>query len=279
MQICRTVKEMRTLVDEWRANNKKIALVPTMGYLHDGHISLVKIAHTLGDKVVLSLFVNPTQFAPTEDLDKYPRDFQRDVDACEKNGVDAIFAPTPEEMYEKDFSTWVTETSLSLPMCGVSRPIHFRGVCTVVLKLFNISRCDAAVFGKKDAQQALVIQRMVRDLNVPVKIVTAPLIREADGLAMSSRNRYLSADERQRALSLSRGIFAAEESYKKGERSAAALIEQVRKSVEQAGGKIDYIVCNSRDTLSPVENINCPALLAAAVYFGTTRLIDNVFLG
>ena len=280
MQICRTVKEMRALVDKWRANNSKIALVPTMGYLHDGHISLVKIAHTLGDKVVLSLFVNPTQFGPTEDLDKYPRDFQRDVDACEKNGVDAIFAPTPDEMYAKDFSTWVTETSLSLPMCGVSRPIHFRGVCTVVLKLFNITRCDAAVFGKKDAQQALVIQRMVRDLNVPVEIVTAPLVREADGLAMSSRNRYLSADERERALSLSRGIFAAEKLYNKGERKAAALIAEVQKSVEQANGKIDYIVCNARDTLTPLENIDDrPALLAAAVYFGTTRLIDNVFLG
>ncbi len=279
MEICRTIEEMRSLVDGWRKDGSRIALVPTMGYLHEGHLSLVRIAHTLGDKVVLSLFVNPTQFAPTEDLDSYPRDFQRDAELCRENGVDAIFAPVPDVMYAEDFSTWVTETSLSLPMCGASRPIHFRGVCTVVLKLFNITRCDAAVFGRKDAQQALIIQRMVRDLNVPVQIVTAPLIREKDGLAMSSRNRYLSEDERRRALSLSAGIFAAEKLYNEGERNASILMEEVRKSVEAADGKIDYIVCNARDTLTPLESLDKPAILAAAVYFGTTRLIDNIFLG
>lgn len=278
MNICRSVEEVRAQVKAWRAEGKSIALVPTMGYLHAGHISLVKVAKTLADKVFVSIFVNPTQFGPTEDLDKYPRDFERDVNLCTENGVDAIFAPTPAVMYEPDFSTWVTEGVLSKPMCGVTRPIHFRGVCTVVLKLFNIVTCDVAVFGRKDAQQALIIQRMVRDLNVPVNIVTAPLIREEDGLAMSSRNRYLSADEHNRALSISRGIFAAEAAYKNGERCSAKLIDIVTKSVEEAGGKIDYVVLNARDTLQPVETVDRPSLLAAAVYFGATRLIDNVFL-
>ena len=279
MEVFKTVETMRAASAKWHAAGSTIALVPTMGYLHAGHISLVKRAHELADKVVVSIFVNPTQFGPTEDLDKYPRDFERDSAACEAAGVDAIFAPTPAVMYAPDFSTWVVEESLSKPMCGVTRPIHFRGVCTVCLKLFNIVRCEAAVFGRKDAQQALIIQRMVRDLNVPVEIVTSPLIREADNLAMSSRNRYLSPDERQRALSLSRGILAAEAAWKAGEKDASALIDIVRKSVEAAQGRIDYIVLNSQDTLQPLAKADRPALLAAAVYFGTTRLIDNVFLG
>ena len=279
MKVFRTVKEMQEQADAWKKDGCKIALVPTMGYLHDGHVSLMKVAKTLGDKVIVSIFVNPTQFGPTEDLDKYPRDFEHDSAACEANGVDAIFAPTPSEMYAPDFSCWVNEESLSKVMCGVSRPIHFRGVCTVVLKLFNITRCDKAVFGRKDAQQALIIQRMVRDLNVPVEITTSALIREADGLAMSSRNRSLSADERQRALSLSAGIFAAERAWKNGEKSAEKLIAIVRDSVSAQGGRIDYVVLNSQNTLQPLETVSEPALLAAAVYFGTTRLIDNVFLG
>ncbi len=279
MKICRTVEEMRAQVNEWRARGLKIGLVPTMGYLHAGHISLVKIARKNADRVVLSLFVNPTQFGPTEDLDKYPRDFERDRQACEENGVDAIFAPTPAVMYDEDFSTWVKEESLSQVMCGVTRPIHFRGVCTVCLKLFNITRADVAVFGRKDAQQALIIERMVRDLNVPIQIITAPLVREEDGLALSSRNRYLSEDEHRRALSLSQGLFAAEKAYANGERNAAKLIAFVTDSVSANGGKIDYVVVNARDTLRPLETVDRPALLAAAVYFGTTRLIDNVFLG
>ena len=270
---------MQELAGSWKREGLTISLVPTMGYLHDGHISLMKAARPLGDRLVVSIFVNPTQFGPTEDLDKYPRDFERDSAACERNGVDVIFAPTPSEMYAPDFSCWVSETTLSKVMCGVTRPIHFRGVCTVVLKLFNITRCDQAVFGRKDAQQALIIERMVRDLNVPVTITTAPLVREADGLAMSSRNRYLSADERRRALSLSRGLFAAENAWKGGERSAAKLIATVEESVTAQGGKVDYVVLNSRDTLEPLETADKPALLAAAVYFGTTRLIDNLFLG
>ena len=279
MEVFRTVDEMHAASAKWRAEGARVALVPTMGYLHAGHISLVSRAHELADKVVVSIFVNPTQFGPTEDLDKYPRDFERDSAACEANGVDAIFAPTPDVMYASDFSTWVVEEKLSKPMCGVTRPIHFRGVCTVCLKLFNIVGCDVAIFGRKDAQQALIIQRMVRDLNVPVRIVTSALVREPDNLAMSSRNRYLSPDERKRALSLSRGILAAEAAWKAGEKDAQALIAIVRKSVEEAQGRIDYIVLNSQDTLEPLAKADRPALLAAAVYFGTTRLIDNVFLG
>jgi pantoate--beta-alanine ligase len=279
MQICRTAEEARNLALSWKQDRKSICIVPTMGYLHDGHISLVRRAHTLADKVMLSLFVNPTQFAPTEDLDKYPRDFERDCALCEANGVDAVFAPAPDAMYAPDFSTWVTEDTLSKVMCGVTRPIHFRGVCTVCLKLFNISLADFAVFGRKDAQQALIIQRMVRDLNVPIRIVTAPLVRESDGLAMSSRNRYLSPEEHRNALSLSRGIFAAEKAWKAGERRAAELVRIVRDSVEANGGVVDYVVCNDQATLRPLETADKPALLAAAVYFGKTRLLDNVFLG
>lgn len=279
MQICRTAEEARNLALSWKKERETICIVPTMGYLHEGHISLVRIAHTLADKVMLSLFVNPTQFAPTEDLDKYPRDFERDRQLCEANGVDAIFAPTPDAMYAPDFSTWVSEEFLSKVMCGVTRPIHFRGVCTVCLKLFNISLADHAVFGRKDAQQALIIKRMVRDLNVPIHITTAPLVRESDGLAMSSRNRYLSPEERKNALSLSRGIFAAERAWKAGEKRASELIRLVTESVTANGGVVDYVVCNDQATLRPLETADKPALLAAAVYFGKTRLIDNVFLG
>ncbi len=278
MKICRTVDEMRQVVDQWRSAGKRIGLVPTMGYLHAGHTSLMDIARQNADRVVVSVFVNPTQFGPTEDLDKYPRDFERDVRACEEHGVDAVFAPTPAVMYGENFSTWVKEEELSPVMCGVTRPIHFRGVCTVCLKLFNIARADVAVFGRKDAQQALIIERMVRDLNVPIRIITAPLVREADGLALSSRNRYLSEDEHRRALSLSRGILGAQAAFEAGERDSAKLIAMVEQSVTEQGGKIDYVVLNGRDDLRPIATVDRPALIAAAVYFGTTRLIDNAFL-
>ena len=181
-------------------------------------------------------------------------------------------------MYAPDFSTWVTETSLSQALCGLSRPIHFRGVCTVCLKLFNLARADVAVFGKKDAQQALIIKRMVRDLNVPIDIIMAPLIREPDGLARSSRNKYLSEDEHKRALSISRGIFAAEAAWKNGEKSAAKLTAILRKSIEDAGGQVDYVELVSQNAIRPIETVSEPALLACAAFFGKTRLIDNVFL-
>ena len=278
MNICKTPAEISQLCDSWHKQNLTIGLVPTMGYLHDGHLSLMDIAKSKTDKVVVSIFVNPTQFGPNEDLDKYPRDFERDERLCRERGVDAVFYPTPADMYAPDFSTWVTETSLSQALCGLSRPIHFRGVCTVSLKLFNLARADVAVFGKKDAQQALIIKRMVRDLNVPIDIIMAPLIREPDGLARSSRNKYLSEDEHKRALSISRGIFAAEAAWKNGEKSAAKLTAILRKSIEDAGGQVDYVELVSQNAIRPIETVSEPALLACAAFFGKTRLIDNVFL-
>ncbi len=279
MQTLHQISAVRELAAAWKRDSLKIAVVPTMGYLHEGHLSLMRIARQHADRVIVSIFVNPTQFGPTEDLDKYPRDLERDQKLCAETGVDAIFAPAPAEMYAPDFSTWVNEESLSQTLCGAFRPIHFRGVCTVCLKLFNITRADIAVFGRKDAQQALIIERMVRDLNVPIQIIQAPLIREDDGLARSSRNKYLSPADRQRALSISRGLAKAQAAYAAGERDAAALKAIVRAEIEAApADKIDYIDLMSRATLRPVDTADQPALLAVAAYFGTTRLIDNLFL-
>lgn len=279
MQILKTIEETRNVVDAWKYNNESIAIVPTMGYLHDGHLSLVDIAHQKAQHVVVSIFVNPTQFGPNEDLDKYPRDFERDEALLREHNVDAVFYPEPATMYAADFSTWVNEESLSQALCGLSRPIHFRGVCTVCLKLFNITRADVAIFGKKDAQQALIIQRMVRDLNVPIDIVFAPLIREPDGLARSSRNKYLSDDEHNRALSISRGIFAAETAFNNGCKDAQTLKDILTKSIQEGQGQIDYVEVVSRNTIRPIETIDEPALIACAAFFGKTRLIDNAFLG
>ena len=278
MKILRTIEETRQVVDAWKYANETIAIVPTMGFLHEGHLSLVEIAKQNAQHVVVSIFVNPTQFGPNEDLDKYPRDFKHDEALLEAHGADAVFYPEPSTMYAPDFSTWVTETSLSQALCGLSRPIHFRGVCTVCLKLFNITRADTAVFGKKDAQQALIIRRMVRDLNVPINIIFAPLVREPDGLARSSRNTYLSKDEHQRALSSSKGIFAAEAAFKAGNRNAAELKDILRKSIESGGGVIDYVEVVSQNTIRSIDTITEPALIACAAYFGKTRLIDNAFL-
>ncbi len=278
MEILRTIEEVRKLAAGWRRAGERIALVPTMGYLHAGHMSLVEEARRHADRTVVSIYVNPTQFGLNEDLDKYPRDFARDEASCREHGVDAVFYPDNAVMYAADHSTWVVEESLSQTMCGVSRPTHFRGVTTVVLKLFNIVGCDVAVFGRKDAQQALVIQRMVRDLNVPVEIIVAPLVREADGLALSSRNKYLGADERRRALSISAGLKAAASQFAAGERSAEALLATVRAAVDAAGGRVDYVVLMARATLRPLPQVNAPAVLAVAAFFGKTRLIDNVFL-
>jgi pantoate--beta-alanine ligase len=278
MIILRSIAETRKALDEWRRQGRSIALVPTMGYLHEGHLSLVDEAKKHADRVVVSIYVNPTQFGPNEDLDKYPRDFAHDEACCQARGVDAVFYPDNAVMYCPDHSCWVTEESLSQTMCGAARPGHFRGVTTVVLKLFNITQCNVAVFGRKDAQQALIIQRMVRDLNVPVSIIVAPLVRAPDGLAMSSRNKYLSSDERQRALSISAGLKQAAALFAGGERQAAALCEMVSAGITKAGGNIDYVVVMDRDTLRPLTTIDRPAVLAVAAFFGKTRLIDNVFL-
>ena len=279
MKIVRDIEAMRGLSRQWRLAGGTVGFVPTMGYLHDGHISLVRVAAAECEHVVVSIFVNPTQFGPNEDLASYPRDFARDEALCREAGVAAVFYPEAATMYAPDHSTWVEETSLSKTLCGAARPGHFRGVTTVVAKLFHIVEPDVAVFGRKDAQQALVIERMARDLDFATRIVVAPLVREADGLAMSSRNKYLSPDERRRALSISRGLAQAGRLHGAGETRAAALTAAVAGEIAAAGGRIDYVEMVSRATLMPVERADGPVLLAVAAFFGRTRLIDNVFLG
>lgn len=276
MRIFRQAQELQQFALETRRAGKSIALVPTMGFLHAGHASLIDIAHGRADVVIVSIFVNPTQFGPGEDLDKYPRDFEHDRLVCEEHGADVIFAPEPGAMYAPDASTWVEETVLSRPLCGARRPGHFRGVATVVTKLFHLALPDVAVFGRKDAQQLLVIKRMVRDLNFPIEIVAAPLVRGADGLALSSRNRYLSEEEHQRALVLSRSLRAAKPALEEAGISAApAIIAAIRHEIEAAGGRVDYVEALDVDTLAEPTETTREVLLALAAYFGSTRLIDN----
>jgi pantoate--beta-alanine ligase len=280
MQIITTIAAMQQYSKQCAREGNTIGVVPTMGYLHAGHISLVKQARALSGKVIVTLFVNPTQFGPGEDFSRYPRDFESDRRMCEENGVDVIFAPDNSEMYSPDCTTWVIEEKLSQGLCGKSRPNHFRGVTTVVAKLFNATLPDVAVFGQKDAQQALVIKRMARDLNFPVKIVIAPIIRESDGLAMSSRNKYLSESERQRAVVISASLRQAETDLLRGKLpdSASEIIARVCEAVTAAGGVIDYVELHDADTLAPVTAASSNLLLAAAVFFGKTRLIDNVVI-
>lgn len=276
MRIFRQAQELQQFALETRRAGKSIALVPTMGFLHAGHASLIDIARGRADVVIVSIFVNPTQFGPGEDLDKYPRDFEHDRLVCEEHGADVIFAPEPGAMYAPDASTWVEETVLSRPLCGARRPGHFRGVATVVTKLFHLALPDVAVFGRKDAQQLLVIKRMVRDLNFPIEIVAAPLVRGADGLALSSRNRYLSEEEHQRALVLSRSLRAAKPALEEAGISAApAIIAAIRHEIEAAGGRVDYVEALDVDTLAEPTEMTREVLLALAAYFGSTRLIDN----
>lgn len=253
-----------------RLEGKLIGVVPTMGCLHDGHLSLVDRAREAADFVIVTIFVNPTQFGPSEDLDQYPRDFERDCQLCLARGADAVFAPSAEAVYSPGHSTWVVEEALTAGLCGSSRPNHFRGVTTIVAKLFNAVLPDVAVFGQKDAQQALVIRRMVRDLNFPVEIIVAPLVREADGLAMSSRNRYLSADERSRALVISRTLL----SLTPGKLNA----DRIRDGIAKAGGRVDYVEIRDAETLGEVTGKTRDILVAVAAFFGATRLIDNVIL-
>lgn len=276
MRIFRQAQELQQFALETRRAGKSIALVPTMGFLHAGHASLIDIARGRADVVIVSIFVNPTQFGPGEDLDKYPRDFEHDRLVCEEHGADVIFAPEPGAMYAPDASTWVEETVLSRPLCGARRPGHFRGVATVVTKLFHLALPDVAVFGRKDAQQLLVIKRMVRDLNFPIEIVAAPLVRGADGLALSSRNRYLSEEEHQRALVLSRSLRAAKPALEEAGISAApAILAAIRHEIEAAGGRVDYVEALDVDTLAEPTKTTREVLLALAAYFGSTRLIDN----
>ena len=257
---------------------KTVAVVPTMGFLHEGHLSLIDAARANGaDAVVVTIFVNPIQFAPNEDFDSYPRDFEHDAALLREKNVDAVFAPAVSEMYPAPVTCMVIENKLSKGLCAKTRPTHFNGVTTVVAKLFNATLPDIAVFGQKDAQQARVLKRMVRDLNFPIRMVVAPIVREADGLAKSSRNKYLSEDERARALVLSRSLLAAKEMAEKGEKDLAKLTGFIRKEIEAQGGKVDYVEAIDSEELGPVTvRDGKPVLIALAAYFGTTRLIDNI---
>jgi len=280
MIIIESVKEMQHLALKSRGEGKRIALVPTMGYLHAGHASLMREGRKLCDLLVTSIFVNPTQFGAGEDLDKYPRDLERDKAIAFAEGVDIIFAPRSGEMYPAGYQTWVDVDTLTLPLCGASRPGHFRGVTTVVNKLFNIVQPDVALFGRKDYQQLAVIRQMAGDLNMPVEIVGMPIVREADGLAMSSRNAYLSVENRQKALCLSHAVAAARSAYQRGERSVHLLDRLAREQIESVDGAcIDYLEFRHGDTLALQEQADARTLLALAVKIGTTRLIDNCILG
>ena len=259
-----------------RKKGMSIAVVPTMGCLHEGHLKLVETAKNHADAVIVSIFVNPTQFGPKEDFSKYPRPFRKDLNLCKKHGADAIFAPSPDEMYSADFSTWAEELKLSKSLCGKSRPGHFRGVTTVVAKLFNATLPDFAVFGRKDFQQAKIIQRMVRDLNFPVKIVLENIVREKDGLAKSSRNIYLSLEERKGALSISRSLKSAKLAIAKGKKGIETVRKDIVSEIEAGGGRIDYVEIVNSENLEPVKYLSGKILIAVASFFGKTRLIDNI---
>src|SRR5271166_2047210 len=279
MRICNTIEDMRAACRGVRSGGKRLGFVATMGALHEGHLSLVRAGRAECDVVVASIFVNPTQFGPTEDLAKYPRTFDRDRQLLEKEGVELLFAPSVEEMYPAGAVTWVTVEGLSEKLDGRSRPGHFRGVTTVVAKLFHVIEPDAAFFGQKDAAQVAIIRRMVRDLNFPVEIVGCPIVREADGLAMSSRNAYLDAQQRKQALALHGSLVRIKKCWEGGEANAAKLLAEGRE--EFAGEdsvRVDYFEIVDPENLDPTENAADGALVAVAAYVGKTRLIDNILL-
>lgn len=276
MKIVETIAEVRKEVKEWRKQGLSVGLVPTMGFLHEGHQSLIERASRENDRVVVSDFVNPVQFGPGEDLASYPRDLARDAAVCEAAGADLIFHPSPEEMYFPDFSTYVNMESLSEELCGKTRPTHFRGVCTVVSKLFHITAPDRAYFGQKDAQQLAIIKRMVRDLNFDIEIVGCPIVREADGLAKSSRNTYLSPEERQAALVLSQAVALGQSMAEQGEKDAEKIVSAMKELIsKEPMARIDYVQAVDGVSMSPVREMKAPVLVAMAVYIGKTRLIDN----
>lgn len=281
MKIFRTVKEMQEFALRLKQEGRRICLVPTMGALHEGHLTLMRAAKEATDFVIASVFVNPTQFGPNEDFDAYPRRFEEDCRKLESVGVDAVFHPEPDEMYPQGFCTYVNvEGDITHKLCGAQRPIHFRGVATVVTKLFNITQADEAFFGQKDAQQVVVVCRFVQDLNLPVHINMVPIVREESGLARSSRNVYLSPEEKTAALVLSRSLRLAKDAYEKGERNAAVLKALVTKEIEgEPLASIDYVDLFSFPALEAIETVDEKSLLALAVRIGKTRLIDNIILG
>ena len=279
MEIIHTPGKMQAYALNAKRQRRSIGFVPTMGFLHEGHLSLMRIAREHCDVLVVSIFVNPAQFGPNEDLNTYPRDFERDEALCAQEGVDIVFYPEPDNMYISDASVWVEEKSLSRVLCGASRPGHFRGVCTVVAKLFNIVQPDLAVFGEKDAQQLRIIERMVRDLNFPVRIIRGPIVREPDGLAMSSRNKYLTDARRTDALCLQHALGLAQERVRNGERSAKVLGKAMCDLIERIPDvSVDYIEFVDDETLSSVERLEGATLVALAVNIGTIRLIDNAII-
>jgi len=279
MQIIRSVREMHRLADAVRGSGKTIALVPTMGYLHEGHLSLMRLVREKADVVVVSLFVNPLQFGPGEDFKQYPRDWDRDVALIASAAADAVFAPEVAEMYPEGFQTSVSVSRMTQNLCGISRPTHFEGVTTVVAKLFLCAKPHIAIFGEKDFQQLMVIRRMVTDLGFDIEIIGAPIVREADGLAMSSRNTYLSAEQRTAALCLSRSLGQVRTMFAAGQRNAGVLIDYVHGQISaERLARIDYIKVCDIATLEDVETISRDAVMALAVYFGKARLIDNVVL-
>lgn len=277
MRIFKKILAIQNWCKEQKRQGWKIGLVPTMGYLHEGHLELVREAKRHCDIVVVSIFVNPTQFGVGEDFEVYPRDFERDTSLLEKEQVDAVFAPEAEEMYQTDFSTWVEASGeITTKLCGASRPGHFRGVTTVCSKLFNICLPDLAFFGQKDAQQAMVLEKMVRELNFPLEIVRVPIVREADGLALSSRNVYLDAEARKQALVLNQALSQAEKAIKEGERDAARIKLLLREIIESSPrAEIDYAEIYDAFDLADIREIDRKVLMALAVKFGKTRLIDN----
>ncbi len=278
MNIVKTVAEVREQVKKWRSEGLSVGLVPTMGYLHEGHASLMDASKKDNERTVVSVFVNPMQFGPTEDLESYPRDLSHDAKIAEEHGADLIFNPEPGEMYHDNFSSFVDMTVLTEELCGLSRPVHFRGVCTVVTKLFNIVQPDRAYFGKKDAQQLAVIRHMVDDLNMDIEIIGCPIVREADGLAKSSRNTYLSTDERKAALILSQSVALGISLVQSGETDCTVILNTMKEKIlTEPLARIDYVKIVDAATMQQISVLDRPALCAMAVYIGKTRLIDNFF--
>ena len=280
MKIVKTIDEVRAAVRAWRAEGLSVGLVPTMGCLHEGHLTLMRAAREACDIVIASVFVNPTQFGPNEDFDAYPRQFDEDCKKLETVPVDAVFHPEPEEMYPEGFCTYVNvEGEFTHRLCGAQRPIHFRGVATVVTKLMNLARADKAFFGQKDAQQVVVVKRFVEDLNIPVEITMVPIVREPSGLARSSRNRYLSDKEKEAALILSKSLKEGQKAFESGEKNARKIEEIVTAKIKtEPMASIDYVKVYSFPALEPIDTVDDEALLAIAVRIGKTRLIDNVIL-
>ena len=279
-RVIETVKEMHSCAEDLRQKEKRIAFVPTMGFLHEGHLSLMRVGRRAADVLVASIFVNPAQFAPGEDFETYPRDLERDLDLCRREKVDIVFTPSRRELYPENYQTSVSLQSLPQHLCGLSRPVFFTGVATVVTKLFNIVKPHVAVFGEKDYQQLLVIRQMVQDLNQAVEIIGSPLIRESDGLAMSSRNNYLTAQQRPAALSLYRSLRRAQEMVRDGISESARIVSEIEKIIDaHPENQIDYLSICDMQSLDEVETIDRPVLMAIAVRVGKIRLIDNCVLG